>query len=123
MASPDRPGTLRLGTRGSLLARTQSRIVADALERRHPGVHVELVTIKTSGDRITDRPLNDVGGKGLFTKELEQALLAGEIDLAVHSYKDVPVTMPLVEQSGLVVAATPAREDWRDVLVSEKAKA
>ena len=122
MPSPERPGTLRLGTRGSLLARTQSRIVADALEKRHPGVHVELVTVKTSGDRIADRPLNDVGGKGLFTKELEQALLAGEIDFAVHSYKDVPVTMPLVEQGNLVVAAVPAREDVRDVLVSFKAK-
>ena len=122
MPSPDRPATLRLGTRGSLLARTQSRIVADALEKRHPGVHVELVTIKTSGDRITDRPLYDMGGKGLFIKELEQALLAGEVDFAVHSYKDVPVTMPLVEQSGLTIAAVPPREDWRDVLVSEKAK-
>lgn len=122
MPLPERPATLRLGTRGSLLARTQSRIVADALEKRHPGVHVDLVTIKTSGDRITDRPLHDAGGKGLFTKELEQALLAGEVDLAVHSYKDVPVTMPLVDQAGLVVAAVPAREDWRDVLVSAKAK-
>ncbi|HZN69714.1 MAG TPA: hydroxymethylbilane synthase, partial [Tepidisphaeraceae bacterium] len=74
------------------------------------------------GDRIADRPLNDVGGKGLFTKELEQALLAGEIDFAVHSYKDVPVTMPLVEQGNLVVAAVPAREDVGDVLVSLKAK-
>src|SRR5712664_976462 len=107
---------LRLGTRGSLLARTQSQLVAGELEKRHPGLQVEVVIVTTSGDVIVDKPLNDVGGKGLFTKELELALLAREIDLAVHSYKDVPVTMPLVEQSGLVIAATPEREDPRDVL-------
>ena len=119
---PSQPTTLfRLGTRGSLLARTQSQIVANAVEKAHPGVHVELVTIRTSGDRILDRPLHDVGGKGLFTKEIEQALLAGEIDFAVHSFKDVPVTMPLVDESGLVVAAVPGREDVRDVLVAEGA--
>jgi len=114
--------TLRLGTRGSLLARTQSQIVANALEQAHPDVHVELVTVKTSGDQIADRPLYELGGKGLFTRELEQALLAGEIDFAVHSFKDVPVTMPLVDPSGLLVAAVPAREDVRDVLVSEVAR-
>ena len=114
--------SLRLGTRGSLLARTQSRIIADALEDAHPGLRVELVTIRTSGDRITDRPLHEFGGKGLFTKEIEQALLSHDVDFAVHSYKDVPVTMPLVDQGGLVVAAVPPREDCRDVLVSDKAK-
>ena len=108
---------IRLGTRGSLLARTQSQLVADELSRRHPGLRVELVTIRTSGDRITDRPLYDVGGKGLFTKELEHALLAGEVDFAVHSFKDVPVTMPLVDASDLVIAAVPKREDPRDVAV------
>src|SRR5215208_8153646 len=102
---------LRLGTRGSLLARTQSQLVADDLVRLHPGLRVELVTVRTTGDRITDRPLYDVGGKGLFTKELEQALLAGEVDFAVHSYKDVPVPMPLVDTADLVVAAVPVRED------------
>ena len=112
---------VRLGTRGSLLARTQSQIVANAVEKAHPGVHVELVTIRTSGDRITDRPLHDVGGKGLFTKEIEQALLSGEVDFAVHSFKDVPVTMPLVDTSGLVIAAVPGREDPRDVLAAEGA--
>lgn len=120
--SPSPSNVLRLGTRGSLLARTQSRIVADQLAALHPGLRVELVTIRTSGDRITERPLHEFGGKGLFTKELEQALLAGDVDFAVHSYKDVPVTMPLVEQSGLVVAAVPAREDPADVLVSTVAK-
>src|SRR5438874_12333451 len=101
---------LRLGTRGSLLAHNQSQMVADELERVHPGLRVELVIIKTTGDRIQDKPLADMGGKGLFTKELEQALLDEQIDLAVHSYKDVPVTMPLVDQSDLIVAAVPKRE-------------
>ena len=107
---------LRLGTRGSLLARTQSRLIATELEKHHPSLQVELVIIKTSGDLITDKPLHDVGGKGLFTKELELALLANEVDFAVHSYKDVPVTMPLVDASELIITATPEREDVRDVL-------
>ncbi|MGE5612349.1 MAG: hydroxymethylbilane synthase [Bacillota bacterium] len=108
---------LRLGTRGSLLARVQSQMVADELERRHPGLRVELCIFKTSGDQIADRPLHEVGGKGLFTKELEQALLNNRVDMAVHSFKDVPVTMPLVEQEDLIVAAVPPREDPRDVLI------
>jgi hydroxymethylbilane synthase len=119
---PDPSPTLRLGARGSLLSRMQSQWVADALEKAHPNLKVELIVIKTTGDRITDRPLHEAGGKGLFTKELEQALLAGEVDLAVHSYKDVPVTMPLVEQANLIIAAVPPREDPRDVLVSATAK-
>lgn len=114
MSSPTQ--TLRLGTRGSLLARTQSQLIATELEKHHPGLQVELVMIKTSGDLITDKPLHDLGGKGLFTKELELALLAGEVDFAVHSYKDVPVTMPLVDGAELIIAATPEREDVRDVL-------
>jgi len=113
---------LRLGTRGSLLARSQSQLVANMLAQMHPGLSVELVVISTSGDQIADRPLHEVGGKGLFVKELEQALLAGQIDLAVHSFKDVPVTMPLVEQADLIIAAVPAREDPRDVLVSLEAR-
>jgi hydroxymethylbilane synthase len=114
---PDAPPVvLRLGTRASLLARTQSQLVADALERAHRGLRVELVTIQTTGDRVSDRPLYDLGGKGLFTKELEQSLLAGDIDFAVHSYKDVPVTLPLVDTADLLIAAVPKREDPRDVL-------
>ena len=109
---------LRLGTRGSLLARAQSGMVARRLEERHPGLKVELVLFRTSGDQIADRPLHEFGGKGLFTKELEQALLAGSIDFAVHSFKDVPVTMPLVEQDELIIAAVPEREDARDALIS-----
>jgi hydroxymethylbilane synthase len=81
-----------------------------------------MVTISTVGDRITDRPLAEAGGKGLFTKELELALLAWEIDLAVHSMKDVPVTMPLVDQADLIIAAVPMREDARDVLVSRRGR-
>jgi hydroxymethylbilane synthase len=96
----------------------QSQGILDALKKCHPGLQIELVLIQTTGDRITDKPLHDAGGKGLFTKEIEQALLANEIDIAVHSYKDVPVTMPLVDQAELIIAAVPAREDPRDVLVS-----
>jgi hydroxymethylbilane synthase len=110
-----------MGTRGSLLARVQSQQVADALERLHPGLRIEVHIVKTSGDQITDRPLHEFGGKGLFTKELERALLDEQIDFAVHSFKDVPVTMPLVAQEDLVVAAIPKREDPRDVLVSPDA--
>src|SRR5882672_11925809 len=113
---------IRLGARGSLLSRMQSQGIVDALKSRHAGLAVELVLIQTTGDRITDKPLHDAGGKGLFTKEIEQALLAGEIDVAVHSYKDVPVTMPLVDQAELIIAAVPPREDPRDVLVCATAK-
>jgi hydroxymethylbilane synthase len=112
---------LRLGTRGSLLARTQSQWVIDQLARLRPQQRVELVVYKTTGDQVADRPLHEIGGKGLFTKELEQALLANQIDFAVHSFKDVPVTMPLLPQAELIVAAVPTREDPRDVLVSSKA--
>jgi hydroxymethylbilane synthase len=122
MPQPSASNILRLGTRGSLLARTQSMLVAHALEREHPGLRVEMRSFKTSGDQVADRPLHEIGGKGLFTKELEQALLAGDIDFAVHSFKDVPVTMPLVDQGDLFIAAVPTREDPRDVLVSRKAK-
>src|SRR3954466_3353787 len=106
---------LRLGTRGSTLARMQSLIVASELEKYHPGLSVELVICSTTGDRVTDRPLADIGGKGLFTKELEQALLQNDIDFAVHSFKDVPVTMPLVDVSDLIIAAVPQRQDGPDV--------
>ncbi len=104
---------LRLGTRGSKLARAQSGTVRAALADV-AGVACELVVMKTSGDRVQDRPLADIGGKGLFTKELEEALLRGEIDLAVHSMKDVPPTPP----SGLKIAAVLPREDVRDAFLS-----
>ncbi len=105
-----------------MLARAQSGWVARQLEALNPGLRVELVIISTTGDQITDKPLHAFGGKGLFTKELEQALIAGTVDFAVHSYKDVPVTMPLVDAADLVIAATPAREDPRDCLASTASK-
>jgi hydroxymethylbilane synthase len=121
-ANPSSPDVLRLGTRGSLLAKAQSQQVANALEAAWPGLRVELVTCVSTGDKIQDKPLHDVGGKGLFTKELEEALLRGDFDFAVHSLKDVPVTMPLVDTAELVIAAVPKREDPRDVLVTSDAR-
>ena len=103
---------LKLGTRGSKLALTQSQQVADAVTRA-TGVPVVLVVISTRGDRITDRPLPEIGGKGLFTLELEEALNGGEIDFAVHSLKDLPTDDP----SGLILGAIPQRVDPRDALI------
>jgi hydroxymethylbilane synthase len=114
--------TLKLGTRGSLLAKTQSQLIASELEKRRKGLAVELVIVKTTADGILDKPLHEFGGKGLFTKELEQSLLGGEVDVAVHSFKDVPVTQPLVNQDELIVAAVPEREDPRDVFCCLSAK-
>jgi hydroxymethylbilane synthase len=104
----------RLGTRGSALARAQAAMVRRDLEARHAGLAIDVEIIRTSGDRLQRGPLADVGGKGLFVKEIEDALLAGGIDFAVHSLKD----MPAVQRDGLVLAATPRRADPRDVLVS-----
>jgi hydroxymethylbilane synthase len=108
---------LRIGTRGSPLARAQTDIVRArlAIANRLDPAAIEVVAISTSGDAVRDRPLAEAGGKGLFTKEIEEALLAGEIDLAVHSAKDVPTFLP----KGLVLAAFPERADPRDALVSE----
>jgi len=103
---------LRIGTRGSRLARAQADMVAAALAQC--GERSELVAIKTSGDRIQDRPLADAGGKGLFTKEIEEALLAERVDIAVHSMKDMPTALP----AGLVLGAVLPRENPADVLVS-----
>jgi hydroxymethylbilane synthase len=111
---------LRLGTRGSPLALTQARMVRHALAAAHgfPPDQIEIVTIRTSGDRIQDRPLAEVGGKGLFTKEIEEALIAGSIDFAVHSSKDMPTVLP----DGLLLSAFMQREDPRDAFISRKAK-
>lgn len=106
---------LRLGTRGSALARTQSQHVADAITAA-TGRPVELVIITTKGDVVRDRPLQQVGGKGLFTKEIEEALLSGDVDFAVHSMKDMPTENP----EGLIFAAVPQREDPRDALVGAR---
>jgi hydroxymethylbilane synthase len=110
---------LRIGTRGSPLALAQARLVRDALMAAH-GLDdgcVTLETIRTTGDMIRDRPLTEAGGKGLFTKEIEEALVRGAVDLAVHSAKDMPTELP----AGLVIAAVLPREDPRDVFISRKA--
>ncbi|WP_277640911.1 hydroxymethylbilane synthase [Wolinella succinogenes] len=105
-----------IGTRGSVLALWQAEYVKAELERAHEGLSVELKIVKTKGDKILDVPLAKVGGKGLFTKELEEMMLQGEIDLAVHSLKDVPVE--LIE--GLTLSAITEREDVRDCFLSDK---
>jgi len=111
---------LRIGTRGSPLARAQATMVRAQLASAHglPAEAFELKIIRTSGDVIQDRPLAEVGGKGLFTKEIEEALIAGQIDLAVHSAKDLPTLLP----DGLAIVAALPREDPRDVFISRKAK-
>ncbi|MCW5962853.1 MAG: hydroxymethylbilane synthase [Bryobacterales bacterium] len=103
--------TLRIGSRGSKLALWQAEWVKARLAEA--GHLAEIVIIKTTGDRILDVPLARIGGKGLFTKEIEEALIDGRVDLAVHSLKDLPTTLP----EGLIMAAMPQREDPRDVLV------
>src|SRR5205085_2134327 len=104
--------TLTLGTRGSQLALFQANAVA-ALLRRHARVECEIVVIKTSGDRLAEAALAQIGGKRLFVKEIEDALLDGTIDLAVHSSKDMPAVLP----GGLAIGAVLPREDARDALV------
>ena len=107
---------IKIGTRGSALALTQSRWVQAQLLARHPDCRVELEIIKTSGDIIHDVPLAQVGGKGLFIKEIEEALLSGRVDLAVHSLKDMPAEIP----AGLMLGAVPPREDYRDAFISSR---
>src|SRR2546425_6765847 len=107
-------GRLKLGTRGSALALWQANWTKTELEKRWPVLSVELISIKTTGDKILDVPLAKIGGKGLFTKEIDEALLNGRIDLAVHSLKDVPFQLP----DGIDLAAVPEREDPRDAFIS-----
>ncbi len=118
-ASPVRARPFRIGTRGSPLARAQTELVRGRLETAHRGLAglLSVVAIRTSGDRFEDRRLADFGGKGLFTKEIEEALLEGRIDLAVHSMKDLPAFLP----PGLAIACVPPREDPRDAFLSRKA--
>jgi hydroxymethylbilane synthase len=113
------PAKVRIGTRGSPLALAQAREVQERLQAAHgpDRLEFEVRIIKTSGDRIQDRPLADAGGKGLFTKEIEEALLAGEVDIAVHSMKDMPTVLP----EGLAVRCMLPREDVRDAFISAKA--
>jgi hydroxymethylbilane synthase len=109
-----RRANLILGTRGSKLALHQSEWFQSRIHAVMPDVQVTLRKIQTSGDKIVDVPLAKIGGKGLFVKEIEEALLAGEIDLAVHSMKDVPAQLP----KGLEILCVPPREDARDALIS-----
>ena len=105
--------TIRVGSRESRLAVVQSELVMDAIRAAHPEVGLELVTMKTTGDKILDRTLDKVGGKGLFVKELDAALLDGRVDLTVHSCKD----LPMEEDPRIPLAGFSRREDPRDVLV------
>ncbi len=112
--------TIKIGTRGSPLAMAQALEVKTRLQAAHQldESQIEIVVIKTSGDKIQDRPLAEIGGKGLFTKEIEEALLDRRIDLAVHSMKDVPTVLP----AELSIAALLPREDVRDALLSRRVK-
>jgi hydroxymethylbilane synthase len=106
---------LRIGTRGSKLALYQANWVREKLVQAHPDLKVTLVSVKTTGDKIQDAPLSKIGGKGLFVKEIEEALIQKRVDLAVHSIKDVPTELPWA----LHLSAITAREDPRDVLISK----
>jgi len=112
------PSELKIGTRGSQLALFQANWVKDRLVQAHPDLNVSLVKIKTTGDKIQDVPLAKIGGKGLFVKEIEEALLQRRTDLAVHSIKDVPTEFP----KGLQLSVVTKREDPRDVLISKDGK-
>ncbi len=107
---------IRIATRKSPLAMWQAEHVAAALRQAHPGLAVEIVGMSTQGDKILDTPLAKIGGKGLFVKELEERMLSGDADIAVHSMKDVPVELP----RGLHLAVIMQREDPRDALVSNR---
>ncbi len=112
------PEKFVLATRKSLLALTQSEWVRSEIEKRWPGVEIELLKVVTRGDKILDVPLAKVGGKGLFVKEIEDSLLRGDADLAVHSLKDCPTELP----EGLEVSVFPVREDPRDAFISRDGK-
>ncbi len=109
---------IRIGTRGSDLALVQANWVSDRLKSLCTDLSVEVVPIRTRGDRMQDISLVEIGGKGVFVKEIEEALLRGDIDIAVHSMKDVPVDLP----DGLTIGAIPEREDPRDVLISREGR-
>ncbi len=110
--------SIRIGTRGSTLALAQTAWVKGKLAEKFPDARIETILIKTSGDRFLEASVQAIGGKGIFTKEIEDALLRHEIDIAVHSMKDLPTDL----SAGLIVAAVPHREDPRDILVSTGAK-
>lgn len=106
---------IRIGTRASQLAIAQTKWVIDRISAKYPDIRVDLVRIRTKGDRIIDRPLSTIGGKGLFVKEIEEALARNEIDVAVHSLKDVPAELP----DNLYIGIIPEREDPHDVMISK----
>jgi hydroxymethylbilane synthase len=111
---PDAPrSVIRVGTRGSELARTQCRWFLDRLSERYPALNIELKIISTTGDHRTDVPLSKIGGKGLFSKEIDDALLHGHVGIAVHSLKDLPAELVM----GLKLSAVPLREDPRDAWI------
>lgn len=110
--------TIKVGSRGSALALTQTKWVVERIKEKHPGVPIEIIIIKTIGDKLPNAPLSEIGGKGVFVKEIEEALLRKEVDLAVHSLKDMPAEIPV----GLHMPIVPLREDPRDVLVSRGGK-
>jgi hydroxymethylbilane synthase len=110
--------TIRLGTRGSQLALWQTRWVAQALQQHHPGLRTEVIVIRTAGDRNRRDPLSQLGGKGLFVKEIEQALERRQIDLAVHSMKDMPTELP----PGLHFGAIPERAEVRDAFIGREGR-
>lgn len=107
---------VRIGTRGSRLARWQAEWVASRLREGHPGLEVRLVEIKTQGDRDRTSPLSAIGGTGLFTKEIQRALIDGAVEIAVHSLKDLPTRVP----EGLTLGAVPPREDVADALIAPR---
>src|SRR5258708_37331506 len=113
-SSPGTKETIRIGTRGSRLARWQADWVAERLRELYPGLEVDLVEIKTHGDRDRNSPLAAIGGMGLFTKEIQRAVLDGSVDVAVHSLKDLPTQGP----EELTLAAVPPREDVADALIA-----
>ncbi len=104
---------IRIGSRDSKLAMIQTNMVADAIRKYDASIEIEIVSMKTTGDKILDRTLDKIGGKGLFVKELDDALLSGAVDITVHSYKDMPMQI----NENLPVVAVSSREDARDVLI------
>ena len=109
---------IKVGTRDSKLAMIQTYMVIDSIKENHPEIEIEIVALKTTGDKILDRTLDKIGGKGLFVKELDEALLNGEVDFTVHSFKDMP--MEINEE--LPIVALSKREDYRDVYILPKGK-
>ncbi|MBU2590583.1 MAG: hydroxymethylbilane synthase, partial [Nitrospinae bacterium] len=107
---------IRIGSRGSLLALNQANLIKVIIEKGEPDLRAEIIIIKTTGDKILDVPLAKVGGKGLFVKEIEDALIDNRIDIAVHSMKDVPFLIP----DQLIIQAITKREDPRDILISKE---